>query len=93
MNPLPHNLSDDQGLPAGRLRRPVRDQVESKFEAVDDLVGPDHPVRRVWTVVSALDLSAFTAPIKARAGVGGRNSTDPRLLVALECSQLFLALL
>jgi transposase len=52
-------------------------------QCADDLVGPDHPVRRVMAVVARLDLSAFAEPIKARAGQAGRDATDPQLLVAL----------
>jgi transposase len=73
----------DQSPAAVRLRVPERSQVEMKFESVDDLVKADHPVRVVWRVVETLDLSAFCEPIKARAGSGGRDATDPRLLVAL----------
>ena len=49
----------------------------------DDLVGAGHPVRLVSAVVEKLDLSHFEEPIKARSGVAGRDTTDPRLLVAL----------
>jgi transposase len=66
-----------------RLRRPDRSQTALKVHSPEDLVGPEHPVRAIWRVVSVLDLSAFLVPIKAREGVGGRDSTDPRLLVAL----------
>ena len=66
-----------------RLRRPQRDQVAMRVECPDDLIPPEHPARVVWAVVASLDLSAFERPIKARAGVCGRDATDPRLLVAL----------
>jgi transposase len=66
-----------------RLRRPNRLQTGLVVECVDDLVGPDHPVRAVMKVVEGLDLSAFHAPIEARAGVAGRDATDPALLVGL----------
>lgn len=49
----------------------------------DDLVGADHPVRLVMAVVEKLDLERFQESIKAREGVAGRDTTDPRLLVAL----------
>jgi transposase len=49
----------------------------------DDLVGALHPVRMVMAVVEKLDVSRFCEPIKAREGMAGRDSTDPRLLVAL----------
>ena len=37
-------------------------------------------------VVEKLDLSRFHEAIKAREGVAGRDTTDPRLLVALWCA-------
>jgi transposase len=43
----------------------------------------DHPARIVWDVVTSLDLTAFTAPIKAREHNPGRDAIDPQLLVAL----------
>jgi transposase len=49
----------------------------------DDLVSADHGVRLVAAVVEKLDLSGFEESIKARAGVAGRDTTDPRLLVGL----------
>lgn len=58
-------------------------QVVMSMQSTDDLVDQDHPVRLVWRVVCGLDLSRFHEPIKAREGAAGRDSTDPRLLVAL----------
>lgn len=66
-----------------RLRVPERHQLSMVVRCPDDLVDADHPVRVVWAAVERLDLSAFRAPIRARAGVCGRDATDPRLLVAL----------
>ena len=57
--------------------------MEMIVQSPDERVAQDHPVRVVWAVVAAMDLTAFHQPIKAREGVGGRDSTDPRLLVAL----------
>src|SRR6202011_1006718 len=65
------------------LRRPNRLQTGLVVECVDDLVGSDHPVRLLMKLVEGLDLSAFHEPIEARAGVAGRDATDPALLVAL----------
>jgi transposase len=66
-----------------RLRRPERGQLGWVAQCADDLVAPDHRVRLVAAVVEKLDLSGFYEPIKARAGVSGRDSTDPGLLVGL----------
>lgn len=66
-----------------RLRTPERRQMAWVAQCADDLVLPGHPVRRIWEVVEHLDVSGFYATIKARAGVAGRDTTDPKLLVAL----------
>jgi transposase len=66
-----------------RLRIPERRQLEWAPRCLDDLVSPEHPVRVIARVVEHLDLAAFYAPIKAREGVAGRDTTDPKLLVAL----------
>jgi len=65
----------DDGL---RLRRPDRSQMSFGLLSPEDLVAEDHAVRVVWRVVQSLDLSAFRAPLKARAGVAGRDATDRR---------------
>lgn len=69
--------------PAVRLRTPERRQIEMVVRCPDDLVSATHPVRMVLAVVEKLDCSRFCEPIKARAGLAGRDSTDPQLLVAL----------
>ena len=71
--------------PAGkpRLRVPHRNQVEMHWASLDELLELDHPARAVWAAVSGLDLSRWLGEIKAVEGSGGRDATDPRLLVAL----------
>ena len=66
-----------------RLRKPERRQLGWVAQCADDLVKPDHPVRMIAAVVEKLELSKFYEPIKATAGVCGRDSTDPQLLVGL----------
>jgi transposase len=66
-----------------RLRRPERGQFGWVAQCADDLVKANHPVRLIAAVVEKLDLSRFYEPIKACAGVCGRDSTDPQLLVGL----------
>ena len=68
---------------AVRLRQPERRQMRMAVQCPDDLVSATHPVRMVAAVVARLDLSHFFEPIQARAGVAGRDSTDPELLVSL----------
>jgi len=71
-------------LPGGvRLRVPERQQMGWVAQCPDDLVGAAHPVRLVVAVVEKLDVSRFEAAIRARDGVAGRDTTDPRLLISL----------
>jgi transposase len=53
------------------------------MQCPDDLVPAQHAVRMVAALVETLDVSGFAEPIKARAGVAGRDATDPGLLVGL----------
>jgi len=66
-----------------RLRLPERKQMAFAMQSTDELVAADHPVRVIWQVICGLDLGRFYVTIKAREGTGGRDTTDPRLLVAL----------
>jgi transposase len=66
-----------------RLRVPERLQMGWIAQCPDDLVDACHPVRLMSAVVEKLDLSGFYESIKARDGVAGRDTTDPRLLVSL----------
>jgi transposase len=68
---------------AVRLRVPERRQMAMVVQCPDDLVPAQHPVRMVMALVERLDVSRFSAPIKAREGVAGRDATDPRLLMGL----------
>jgi transposase len=79
--PRPPQEPTPPGRP--RLRPIVRDQVEFREASLDDLVPDDHPVRAVWHAVSEFDLSKWLNKIKAVEGEVGRNSTNPRLLLAL----------
>jgi transposase len=66
-----------------RLRTADRAQVELVMRCPDELIPAGHPARAIWAVSGRLDLSAFHEPIRARAGVGGRDATDPRILFCL----------
>ncbi|TWT42339.1 Transposase DDE domain protein [Phycisphaerae bacterium RAS1] len=66
-----------------RLRRPNREQSLLLPCCLEDLLPADHAARAVWSVVERLDLSAFSAPLKARGDEPGRPATDPQLLTAL----------
>lgn len=50
---------------------------------LEELLEPDHPARRVWAYVEALDLSLLYDQIGSREGGPGHPTADPRILVAL----------
>jgi transposase len=85
----PSELSERLGEPAEvsggkpRLRLPERDQIEFRSASLDQLLPPDHEARLVWEAVSKLDLSPWLREVKAVEGQVGRDTTDPRLLLAL----------
>src|SRR5208282_2338444 len=72
-----------EAQPAVRLRVPKRRQMAMVVQCPDDLVQAQQPVWMVMALVEPLDVSRFAEPIRGREGVGGRDATDPRLLVGL----------
>ena len=60
-----------------------RTQIELQPCDLEALLPPGHAARLVWRFVDGLDLSAFYARIRARAGRAGRPAIDPKILVAL----------
>jgi len=60
-----------------------RDQIELQPCDLDALLRPGHAARLVWRFVEGLDLAAFYATIRARAGRAGRTPIDPKILIAL----------
>lgn len=73
--------------PAGECQarvKPVeRNQLVLRPVDVEQLVGPDHPARAIWQLVSQRELTRFYERIEAVEGVAGRPATDPRLLISL----------
>lgn len=66
-----------------RVQRPVRNQIEIRMAALDQLIPSDHRARLVWLYVEALDLSLLYQPIRSVEGAAGRDAVDPRILLAL----------
>ncbi|MGO9266694.1 MAG: transposase, partial [Candidatus Binataceae bacterium] len=66
-----------------RLREPNRQQLIMQTLDYEALIGAEHPARAIWRVLEGLDLSRFSAPLRARAHTVGRDATDPRVLLAL----------
>lgn len=84
----PESTPDNTPKPAPpsgtpRLRYAQRNQVEMRCESLDHLLPPEHQVRIVWGFVEQMDLSPLNAKIRAVAGHPGRDTNDPRILVAL----------
>lgn len=73
--------ADQQAKP--RVVEARRDQLEMRPMDLESLLPAQHRARALWEVVSALDLSRFYAPIKARGSTAGRAATDPKVLLAL----------
>lgn len=83
MDNAEHNTEVKAEPGAVRLRKPERLQVTMNVGCVDDLIPAKHQARVIWRVVETVDLSGFCEPIKAREGVCGRDTTDPKLLVSV----------
>jgi transposase len=66
-----------------RLRVPERQQIEMHWRSLDELLEADHQARMVWIAVCGLNLRRWLDQVKAVERNVGRDSTDPRLLVAL----------
>lgn len=72
-----------QGRGAPRLRVPQRDQIETHWAALNDLLDPDHLVRAIWEFVLGLDLSPLDDAINAREGAPGHPPAMPAVLMAV----------
>lgn len=77
----PTEAPDEGGVP--RLRTVERRQLVISTKSLDDLLPPEHEARLIWQYVCTLDLRPLLARIQAVYGSGGRNATDPRILIAL----------
>jgi transposase len=66
-----------------RLRHAVRNQVEFRQCALDELLPEEHEARIVWAYVESLDLSELHQRIQAVEGGPGQAPADPRILLAL----------
>jgi hypothetical protein len=82
LTPVPEAHTE---TPVGKPRLVHADRHQLRLESrnLDELVPPDHRVRALWQAVSSLDLSRFTAHIRAREAHAGRPAIDPCVLVAL----------
>lgn len=72
-----------EALGQARFKTPVRNQVETIVRPLDDMIGPEHPARVIWELVTRQDLSPLYLKIKAREHTAGRDPIDPQILMAL----------
>ena len=68
-----------QSMPAGkpRLRVPLRDQIEMRWESLDDLLDADHPVADRLGGRLPLDLDAWLGEIKAVEDMSAATPPTP----------------
>lgn len=66
-----------------RVTEPERRQGVFRFEVPDDAIAQDHPARVLWQALGKLDLSAFLSGAKSVAGVAGRPTHSPQMLLTL----------
>ncbi len=71
------------GQSGARVVEADRSQLQLRSFDLDSTIPKDHRARLLWRAVETLDLSAFYEPIKARVGVAGRPSGDPKVFVTL----------
>lgn len=81
MNAVDWNVEQNNSKP--RFEPIDRNQVILEPLDIDGLIAPEHPARNVWEILGRLDLSRFLGPVKAVAGHAGRNTWEPRLLIAM----------
>jgi transposase len=75
--------SQPERPPEPRFQPINRSQLLLRPVEVEKLVRPDHLVRAIWELVGQLDLTSYTAEVKAVEGVAGRPPYHPRLLISL----------
>jgi len=56
-----------------------REQLFWRMVNVERLIGEEHPARAIWEFVGKLDLSGYTAEIRAVKGMAGRPAWNPFL--------------
>src|SRR5208283_5470810 len=66
-----------------RFQAVNRQQMMWRAVEVERLVEPEHLVRAIWEMTGRLDLTPYTAAVRAVEGGAGRTPYDPRLLISL----------
>src|SRR5206468_2310948 len=60
-----------------------RTQMSWRAFDVDQLIGPDHSARAIWSLVGKLNLSAFEKDIHSLEDHSGRPCWSPQLLISV----------
>src|SRR5262245_46146622 len=81
----PERPKQEEVAPIGkpRLRIPERKQIVMRPLALDQMLPADDEARVVWAFVEQCDLSELYMGVRAVEGQAGRDTTDPKLLLAL----------
>ncbi len=66
-----------------RFQQIERGQLFWRMVNVERLIAEEHPARAIWEFVGKLDLSAYSAEIRAVDGMAGRPALNPQLLISL----------
>jgi transposase len=66
-----------------RFQQIDREQLFWRKVDVERLIGEDHAARAIWEFVGKLDLSGYSAEIRAVEGVAGRPAWNPQLMISL----------
>jgi transposase len=72
-----------QGARKPRFEPIDREQLFWRMVHVERLIGEEHPARAIWEFVGGLDLSGYSAEIRAVEGTAGRPAWNPQLLISL----------
>jgi transposase len=76
-------MTQDKEQLQARFELVNREQLVFRTVDVEQLIEAEHPARAIWEFMGRVDLSAFSAGVKAYEGERGRAAYDPRLLVSL----------
>ena len=80
----PEPSGSEAGAKAPARFQPInRQQMVFRPVDVEQLVEPDHLVRAIWELTGRLDLTPYTAAVRAVEGGAGRSAIEPRLLISL----------
>jgi transposase len=75
--------SESGPKPPARFQAVNRQQLVWRAVDVEQLLEPEHLARAIWEMTGRLDLTPYTAAVRAVEGAAGRAAIDPRVLISL----------